>query len=58
MPTISSAAHMAHFAHKKTSLFQSEKPVRQPDQGLEIWDENKQILPQIHDILDLGFAQK
>ncbi len=53
LPTISSAAHFSHFTHKETTLFQSEKPVRQPEQGLEIWDKQKNILPQVHEILAL-----
>lgn len=53
MPTISSQAHLDHFADKKTALFQSQKPLQQPETGLTIFDNNGAILSQVHTILDL-----
>lgn len=53
MPTISSQEHFDHFAKKKTELFSSVHPVVQPSQGLAIWDVDKQLLPEVHQILDL-----
>lgn len=53
MPTFSARQHQEHFAKKKTRFFNSERPLIHPSKGLEIWDENKRILPEVHDILDL-----
>jgi len=53
MPTLSSREHLMHFAKKKTRFFNSEKPILQPEGGLSIWDENRQILPEVHEILQL-----
>jgi hypothetical protein len=51
MPTISAQEHYDHFARKKTQLFQSGYPLRQPKAGLRIWDKQQRILPEVHDIL-------
>jgi hypothetical protein len=53
MPTISSNEHCCHFGKKKTRLFNSERPLPIPSQGLQIWDENQKILPEVHEILEL-----
>ncbi len=43
MPTFSSKAHQDHFAKQKSRLFASDKPLVHPEQGLEIWGENKSL---------------
>lgn len=53
MPTFSAKAHQDHFAQKKTRFFQNERPLRHPAAGLEIWDENRRITPELHEVLDL-----
>lgn len=53
MPTFSSQEHCCHFAKKKTRFFNSGRPLVHPVQGLEIWDDQEKILPQVHDILQL-----
>jgi hypothetical protein len=53
MPTFSSNEHCCHFGKKKTRFFNSKRPLQHPDHGLEIWDENNNILPEVHDILEL-----
>lgn len=53
MPTFSSHEHCCHFGKKKTRFFNSGKPLVHPAEGLQIWDEQKRILPQVHEILQL-----
>ncbi|MBO8162615.1 MAG: hypothetical protein H0Z34_02715 [Brevibacillus sp.] len=53
MPTLSSKEHQCHFGKKKTRFFNTERPLLHPDEGLEIWDENRRILPNVHEILAL-----
>jgi len=53
MPTISANEHCCHFGKKQTRLFNSEKPLPKPDQGLTIFDENKKIKKSVHEILAL-----
>jgi Family of unknown function (DUF6282) len=53
MPTISANEHCCHFGKKQTRLFNSEKPLPNPEQGLTIFDENKQIKQNVHEILAL-----
>lgn len=53
MPTFSSKEHQCHFGRKKTKFFNSERPLLHPDHGLEIWDEERRILPHVHEILAL-----
>lgn len=52
MPTFSSEQHQRHFGKKKTKFFNSEKKLAH-SYGLEIWDENKEILSEVHEILEL-----
>jgi hypothetical protein len=52
MPTFSSEEHQRYFGKKNTRFFNSEKKLAH-SYGLEIWDENKKILPEVHEILDL-----
>lgn len=53
MPTFSSKEHCCHFAKKKTRFFTSDRPLVHPADGLEIWDNQGKILPQVHEILEL-----
>lgn len=53
MPTFSSKEHQCHFAKKETRFFTSERPLTHPALGLEIWDDNRKILPNVHEILAL-----
>jgi hypothetical protein len=53
MPTISATQHLRHFAKKNTRVLTSERPLTHPEQGLEIWDENHKVLPEVHEILQL-----
>ncbi|NGQ94965.1 hypothetical protein G3578_07170 [Brevibacillus sp. SYP-B805] len=53
MPTFSSKEHQCHFGKKKTRFFNSERPLNHPEHGLEIWDEDRNILPNVHEILAL-----
>jgi hypothetical protein len=53
MPTFSSQEHRCHFAKKKTRFFNSERPLKHPEQGIHIWDENRKLLPEVHEILEL-----
>ena len=53
MPTFSAEQHRQFFANKKTALFNSKLPLIHPEIGLEIWDENGKIIPEVHEILDL-----
>lgn len=52
MPTISAHQHCSHFGKKKTRLFNSERSLP-PGEGLTIWNENKQIKPEVNEILSL-----
>jgi hypothetical protein len=53
MPTFSSKEHQCHFAKKETRFFVSERPLTHPAEGLEIWDQHRRILPNVHEILQL-----
>lgn len=53
MPTISANQHCCHFGKKKTRFFNSERPIPNEEQGLTIWDDNRQIKQQVHEILAL-----
>jgi hypothetical protein len=53
MPTISANEHCCHFGKKKTRLFNSEKPLPNPEKGLTIFDDKKQIKQNVHEILAL-----
>ncbi|MDQ0337409.1 hypothetical protein J2S00_000179 [Caldalkalibacillus uzonensis] len=53
MPTFSAAQHQCHFAKKKTRFFNSDKPLVHPQEGIRIWDENRKLLPEVHEILSL-----
>ncbi|WP_017381674.1 DUF6282 family protein [Paenisporosarcina sp. TG-14] len=52
MPTFSSEEHQRYFGKKKTNFFNSEKNLSH-SYGLEIWDDNKKILSEVHEILEL-----
>ncbi|KEF40001.1 hypothetical protein M670_00011 [Schinkia azotoformans MEV2011] len=52
MPTFSAEEHQRYFGKKKTKFFNSKKSLKH-SYGLEIWDENRSILPEVHEILDL-----
>ncbi|QBP41852.1 DUF6282 family protein [Paenisporosarcina antarctica] len=52
MPTFSSEEHQRYFGKKKTNFFNSEKKLSH-SYGLEIWDDNKRILSEVHEILEL-----
>jgi hypothetical protein len=55
MPTTASNAHLhSDFAHKPTKLFGgSGSPVASAETGLQIWNDRKELLPEVHAILDL-----
>jgi len=53
MPTFSSHQHQCHFAKKKTRFFNSGRPLVHPEEGLEIWDEQRRLLPRVREILRL-----
>lgn len=53
MPTISANQHCCHFGKKKTRFFNSERPIQNEEQGLTIWNEEKQIKREVHEILAL-----
>nr|WP_263323496.1 DUF6282 family protein [Neobacillus sp. Marseille-Q6967] len=53
MPTFSAEEHQRYFGKKKTKFFNSKRAMTHPSAGLEIWDENKKILPEVYEILDL-----
>lgn len=53
MPTFSSKEHQSHFGKKKTNFFNSDRPLLHPRNGIEIWDENKNILPEVYEIVEL-----
>jgi hypothetical protein len=53
MPTFSSKKHQCHFGKQQTRFFNSERPLTHQGPDLEIWDENHQILPEVHEILQL-----
>mgnify|MGYP005839878867 CR=1 FL=1 len=53
MPTFSSEKHQCCFGKKKTRFFNSNRPLLHPKQGLEIWDHQKKLLPEVHEILSL-----
>lgn len=52
MPTFSAEEHQRYFGKKNTRFFNSEKKLPHSF-GLEIWDENKKLLPEVHEILEL-----
>jgi hypothetical protein len=53
MPTISANQHCCHFGKKKTRFFNSERPIQNEEQGLTIWNEEKRIKREVHEILAL-----
>jgi Family of unknown function (DUF6282) len=53
MPTLSAEEHRRFFGKKNTRILKSKSPFMHPVKGLEIWDYNKNILPEVHEILDL-----
>ena len=53
MPTFSSHQHQCHFAKKQTRFFNSGRPLVHPNAGLEIWDEDRKLLPNVREILQL-----
>jgi hypothetical protein len=53
MPTISANQHCCHFGKKKTRFFNSERPIPNEEVGLTIWDEQKRIKSEVHEILAL-----
>ncbi|PAQ16020.1 hypothetical protein CD798_02970 [Bacillaceae bacterium SAOS 7] len=52
MPTISANQHCCEFAKKQTRLFSSASPLPN-EEGLKIWNENRQIKQEVHEILAL-----
>lgn len=52
MPTFSAQEHQRYFGKKKTRFFNSKKGLAH-SYGLEIWDQDKKILPEVHEILTL-----
>lgn len=52
MPTFSAQEHQRYFGKKKTRFFNSKKGLAH-SYGLEIWDQDKNILPEVHEILAL-----
>lgn len=52
MPTFSAQEHQRYFGKKKTRFFNSKKGLAH-SYGLEIWDQNKKILQEVHEILAL-----
>lgn len=52
MPTFSAEEHQRYFGRKKTKFFNSKKSLAHT-YGLEIWDEDKRILSEVHEILEL-----
>ncbi len=53
MPTFSSKQHQDHFAKKKTKFFTTDRALVHPEKGLEIWDEDRELLSEVHEILSL-----
>ncbi|MBN8201909.1 DUF6282 family protein [Bacillus sp. NTK034] len=53
MPTFSAEEHQRYFGKKKTKFFNSKRSMKHPGSGIEIWDENKKLLPEVHEILEL-----
>jgi hypothetical protein len=53
MPTISAEQHLSDFAKKKSRVLSADRPLTLPKHGLKIWDENRKILPEVHEILEL-----
>lgn len=53
MPTISAEQHLNDFAKKKSRVLSADRPLALPKHGLEIWDENRKILSEVHEILQL-----
>lgn len=53
MPTFSAEEHQRYFGKKKTKFFNSKRSMKHPGSGIEIWDENKKLLPEVHEILKL-----
>jgi len=52
MPTFSAEEHQRYFGKKQTKFFNSDKKLGHTH-GLQIWDENKKILNEVHEILSL-----
>lgn len=53
MPTFSAEEHQRYFGKKKTKFFNSKRSMTHPGSGIEIWDENKKLLPEVYEILEL-----
>ena len=53
MPTVSARAHRSYYSRNRSGRIHVTAPVRQRGPGLEIWDENRRILPEVHEILRL-----
>lgn len=53
MPTFSAEEHQRYFGKKQTKFFNSKRPMVHPSAGIEIWDENKKLLPEVYEILEL-----
>ncbi|MGF6953644.1 hypothetical protein QF028_006149 [Neobacillus sp. B4I6] len=53
MPTFSAEEHQRYFGKKKTKFFNSKRAMTHPAAGIEIWDEDKNILPEVYEILEL-----
>lgn len=53
MPTISSNQHCCHFNQGNTRLFQSKNPLPNQTKGLTIWNDQNDIIPEVHEILKL-----
>lgn len=53
MPTVSSREHRNHFHNKNTRFFTSNRPLLHPVEGIEIWDQDHKIKPEVYEILAL-----
>ncbi|RBP86055.1 hypothetical protein DFO70_1343 [Cytobacillus firmus] len=53
MPTFSAEEHQRYFGKKKTNFFNSKRSMKHPGSGIEIWDENKNLLSEVYEILEL-----
>lgn len=53
MPTVSARAHRSYYQRNRSGRIHATTPVLQRGPGLEIWDENRRILPEVHEILRL-----
>ncbi|MEH7613011.1 MULTISPECIES: DUF6282 family protein [Bacillaceae] len=53
MPTFSAEQHQRFFGKKKSNFFNSKRALTHPSAGIEIWDENRNIYPEVYEILEL-----